>query len=289
MAAVAPFNGNQIGNPDLGRPGQHLLPGYVVKLLKTLKIPFGTDRSMGGVDLDPTVNLIGHIIDCLGALRDVNKVYRGKGSLPARSIGTRMLFGCTSELGNILLDALTFDPPTDLVDSAVYYHQVGGAILNVFPEIAAQITPSSGKVLLHHTALRTSALMSAEALRIVLKAFPAGAWTADRCGALPLHWITHNKHCTQSMVTTLISANPKAPWIADRDGYLPLHWAVNQNDPNIDVVASLIAANPAAASKPCNKGSLPLHWCVNRNKVHIGILRALIQVSRCVRFYPSID
>jgi hypothetical protein len=72
--------------------------GYVVKLLKTLKIPFGTDRSLNGrlrkilnlinydviiwgqtgVDTDPTVSLVSHIIDCLGALRDVNKVIMRK-------------------------------------------------------------------------------------------------------------------------------------------------------------------------------------------------------------------
>ena len=70
---------------DVGRPGQQLLPGkaliifisskdliiifnigYVVKLLKTLKIPFGTDRTLNGVDVDPSIALVGHIIDCLG-------------------------------------------------------------------------------------------------------------------------------------------------------------------------------------------------------------------------------
>ena len=50
-------------------PGQQLLPGYVVKLLlKTVKIPFGTDRTMNGVDVDPTVALLSHIVDCMGAL-----------------------------------------------------------------------------------------------------------------------------------------------------------------------------------------------------------------------------
>jgi hypothetical protein len=122
MATIAPFQGGM----DIGRPGQQLLPAYVSKLLKTLKIPFGTDRAMGGVDVDPTVNLVSHIVDCVGALRDVNKVYRAKGSLVARSVGTRVLFGLTAELGNVLLDAITFDPPADLLDSATYYAQVGG-------------------------------------------------------------------------------------------------------------------------------------------------------------------
>jgi len=265
-------------NADLGRPGQQLLPGYVVKLLKTLKIPFGTDRTMNGVDVDPTIPLIAHIIDCLGALRDVNKVYRGKGSLASRSVGTRVMFGFTAELGNVLLDAITFDPPSDLSDSSIYYSQVSSSILNVFPEIAAQVTPSTGKVLLHHTALKGSRAMALESIKTVIKAFPAGAWTTDRTGALPLHWITHNPHCTQEMINFIINANPKGPWVADMDGYLPLHWAVNQDEPNIDVVASLIAANASACAKCCLKGSLPLHWCLNRDVPSMSVVKALLQV-----------
>lgn len=39
-----------------------------------------------------------------------------------------------------------------------------------------------GKVLIHHTCLKTSAIMSMESIKMVLKAFPAGAWTTDRTG-----------------------------------------------------------------------------------------------------------
>lgn len=171
-----------MANIDPSQPGQKLLPGYVIKLLKTLKIPFGTERSIGGTDVDPSVGLISHIIDCLGALRDVNKVYRSKGSLASRSVGTRVMFGFTAELGNILLDAITFDPPTDLSESSNFYSQVSSQVLTVFPEIAAQVTPSTGKVLIHHTSLKASASMAMESIKIVLKAFPAGAWTTDRTG-----------------------------------------------------------------------------------------------------------
>jgi hypothetical protein len=94
------------------------------------------------------------------------------------------MFGFTAELGNILLDAITFDPPNDLSDSSLYYGQVATSILNVFPEIAAQITPSTGKVLIHHTALKASATMAMESIKMVIKAFPAGAWTTDRTGWL---------------------------------------------------------------------------------------------------------
>jgi hypothetical protein len=277
-----------LNNADMGRPGQQLLPGYVVKLLKTLKIPFGTDRTMGGVDVDPSIALISHIIDCLGALRDVNKVYRSKGSLASRSVGTRVMFGFTAELGNILLDAITFDPPTDLSDSSTYYAQISASILNVFPEIAAQVTPSTGKVLIHHTSLKASATMAMDSIKIVIKAFPAGAWTTDRTGALPLHWITHNPACTQEMINFLINANPKGPWVADMDGYLPLHWAVNHDEPNIDVVAALINANASACAKCCLKGSLALHWCLNRNNPSMAVLKALLQVhSDAVRTFDK--
>ena len=58
---------------DENRPGQRLLPAYAVKMLKYLKINFGTDKSIG-LDVDPTMDLLAHIIECVGILRDVNKV-----------------------------------------------------------------------------------------------------------------------------------------------------------------------------------------------------------------------
>lgn len=53
-------------NPVLHRPGQLLLPAYATKLLKTIKIPYGSDRTMNGVDIDPTIPLLHHIFDCFG-------------------------------------------------------------------------------------------------------------------------------------------------------------------------------------------------------------------------------
>lgn len=37
-----------------------------------------------------------------GTLRDVNKVYRAKGSLASRSVGARALYGFTAELGSFI-------------------------------------------------------------------------------------------------------------------------------------------------------------------------------------------
>jgi ankyrin repeat protein len=187
------------------------------------------------------------------------------------------MFGFTAELGNLLLDAITFNPPAELKEAAGFYTTVASSILNVFPEIAAQVTKNTGKMLIHHTALKASPAMALEAIKMVTRAYPAGAWSPDAAGALPLHWITHNSSCNYELVSYLISANPKAPWVADVDGYLPLHWAVNQNVPNVDVVAALLTANPSAASKACNKGSLPLHWCVNREGPLLGVVQALLQ------------
>lgn len=154
--SIAPNQMSGSLGPDISRPGQQLLPTYAVKLLKNLKIPFGTDRTMNGVDVDPTIPLISHIVDCLGVLRDVNKVYRAKGSLASRSVGARAMFGFTAELGNILLDSITFNPPIELKDAAVYYTAIGQCILSVFPEISAQVTKQSGKMLIHHTALKVT-------------------------------------------------------------------------------------------------------------------------------------
>ena len=232
---------------------------------------------MNGVDVDPTIPLLHHIFDCFGALRDINRIYRAKGSLASRSVGARVLYGFTAELGNLLLDAITFTPPPELQDATHLYITVGNAILSTFPEIAAQTTKQSGKMLIHHTALKASESMAIEALKMVLKAYPAGAWAVDATGALPLHWLTHNTAATGELMTLLINANPKGPWVADHGGYLPLHWAVNQSHPNVEVVASLLAVNPAGASKPCLRGTLPLHWCVNRDHVNNMVLKALLQ------------
>ena len=275
--STAPPPGGATGGPEQVRPGQQLLPGYVVKMLKSLKIAHGTDRTMNGVDVDPSIGLINHIVDCLGALRDINKVYRAKGSLASRSVGARAMFGFTAELGNMLLDAITFNPPPELNEAAEYYTAVAQNILAVFPEIAAQVTKTSGKMLLHHTALKSSPIMAINSIKMVVKAHSAAASCQDASGALPLHWITHNLSCNFELINFLISVYPKGTMVADNEGYLPLHWAVNQDNPNIDVVAALLTASAAAAGKPCNKGSLPLHWAVNRDLPCLPVVQALLQ------------
>jgi len=272
---------------DPNRPGQRLLPAYAVKLLRYLKIDFGTDR-VPKADIDPTLDLLAHIVECLGVLRDVNKVYRAKGSIPSRSVGARAMFGLTAELGNLLLDAMTFNPPEEMETAAQCYCKVGQFVLNVFPEIAAQDTKATGKVLMHHAALKASESMSLETIQMVHKAYPAGASTADASGALPLHWATHNPNITVDMVDYIITANPKAPMTPDDEGYLPLHWAVNHDAPSLDVVKRLLLAHPGAAATPCNRGSLPLHWCVARDHPPVEIVHELlIAHADAIRTYSS--
>ncbi|RYY79282.1 hypothetical protein EON63_17275 [archaeon] len=61
-----------------------------------------------------------HHIICIVPYHTPYTIYH----IPYRSVGTRVLYGYTSELGNILLDAITFDPPQELLDSVMYYTQV---------------------------------------------------------------------------------------------------------------------------------------------------------------------
>jgi len=286
MTSVRPVNDNTVSNAAIttangltSRPGQQLLPNYAIKLLKSIKISYGSDRSMNGVDVDPSLALINHILDCCGVLREVNRVYRGKGSLASRSVGSRVLYGFTAELGNLLLDAITFNPPPgELREACSLYISIGNSILGTFPEIAAQVTKQSGKMLIHHTALKASPIMAIDAMKMVLKAYPAGAWTVDSSGALPIHWVTHNPSCTAELITLLVNANPKGPWVPDNFGYLPIHWSVNQPNPSLEVVNTLLTINPSGASKPCKRGTLPIHWIANRDNPPLDICKALLSI-----------
>ena len=50
------------------------------------------------------------------------------------------MFGFTAELGNVLLDAITFDPPNDLAESSLYYSQ---ALFELLEELLVFITSIS--------------------------------------------------------------------------------------------------------------------------------------------------
>lgn len=85
----------------LARPSQQLLSPFSTRLLKQLKIPYGTDRGLQGVDVDPSLSVTQHIFECLALLKEVNRIYKAKGSLLSRSVGERVMLGFTNELGKI--------------------------------------------------------------------------------------------------------------------------------------------------------------------------------------------
>jgi len=113
----------------------------------------------------------------------------------------------------LLLDAITFNPPYELQDAAEFYTVVAQHILSIFPEIATQVTKTSGKMLLHHTALKSSPCMAINSIKMVIKAHPPAASVQDASGVLPLHWITHNVSCNFELVNYLISAYPKGAMV----------------------------------------------------------------------------
>lgn len=43
-------------------------------------------------------------------------------------------------------------------------------------------------MLIHHACLHGSDLFGEEILKVILRAYPAGATSADKDGALPIHW-----------------------------------------------------------------------------------------------------
>lgn len=104
------------------------------------------------------------------------------------------MFGFSAELGNILLDSMTFnsDEPTIIETATSCYSNIAQCILNIFPEIASQETKHTGKLLIHHTAMKVSDIMAMTTMPLVYSAYPAGISCVDASGALPLHWATRN-------------------------------------------------------------------------------------------------
>ena len=211
-------------------------------ILKYLRIGFGTEKTPG-IDLDPTMDLIAHIIECIGVLRDVNKVYRAKGSISSRSVGARCMFGFSAELGNILLDSMTFtaDEIAIVETAANCYTNIAQCILNIFPEIASQETKHTGKLLIHHAALKVSDVMAMSIMPLVYNAYPAGISCVDASGALPIHWSTHNENVkSDKMLDYIVNLQPAAVSKMDDDGYTPLHWAVNNLNPSPKIIRKLL-------------------------------------------------
>jgi ankyrin repeat protein len=259
-------------NPDWDR-----LPAGVQGLLSTLKIPYGNQFGRDS-DVDPTLGLLNHIVECVAALRDTVKVYKQKETGEfSHIVGSKIASALTGEIGKMLIYSLTNDWDGQ-EQAAGHFHTISAKILNNFPEIATRQHKVSGKMLLHHTCHKSSSRYTTEYVNSLINIVPSSVSCQDAHGAVPLHWAMRNKHVTIDMIRSLVQANPNGPRVRDRKGFLPLHWAVHQDHPRSDVVEALIRIYPAAIREPCASGGLPLHWSVNQDNVCLPVVKILIKV-----------
>eukprot|EP01041_Mallomonas_annulata_P001554 gene1554-3005_t len=248
------------------------LPQTVVSFLNTLGILHPNDVH------DPSVGLINHIVDCVGALKSVNEVFKSKGSIDSKGIGSRALFGFYVELGKIVFDTIAFKPPEEFPDACNGYEKVSENILRVFPDLAAQKNTSTGRLLIHHAAFRCNNKIGTKMVHSLLKAYPAGSSHQDSSGALPLHWAASSSKAGSEIVDALLKINPSAASASDKSGFLPLHWVVDKDSPNPEVLHSLLKVCPMGAQQPGRDGMLPLHWSLNRSNPSVESIEALLQV-----------
>ena len=112
------------------------------------------------------------------------------------------MYGLSAEIGNILLDSMSFTSDEEAIveTAASCYSTIAQCILNIFPEIASQETKLTGKLLIHHTAYKVSDCMAMNTLPLVYNAYPAGITCVDASGALPLHWATRKKKHFHSFI-----------------------------------------------------------------------------------------
>merc|ERR1719313_2358064 len=121
------------------------------------------------------------------------------------------MFGFSAELGNVLLDSMSFttDGPAIAETAANCYSNIAQCILNIFPEIASQETRYTGKLLIHHAALKASDIMAMSTMSLVYNTYPAGISCVDASGALPIHWATHNENLkSDKMLDYIVSLQP---------------------------------------------------------------------------------
>lgn len=249
------------------------ISSQVLNFLTSVNITTGSIK-------DPTLDLLDHIIECMGALKEVNMAYRAEGSVDSRGVGTRALYGFFVELGRLLTDTIAFTPPEEQTSSCCDgFSRVAGSILRVFPDLANQQNYSTGRVMLHHAAYKCNPLMGPKIVKMIIDANPSGALKVDITGALPLHWAASADKVSPDVIQLLVDANEDGAAAADENGSLPLHWAVDRENTNDKVVEILLRAYPAAAQQPGRDGMLPLHWAVNRPKPSLQTVLALIRAN----------
>ena len=251
------------------------LPKHVLSFLSKINITAGVSNPQE----DPTLGLLDHIVECVGALRDINSVYRSMGSVDSRGVGTRALYGFYLELGKLVSDTISFNPPPEQAAAAEGFCHLSSSILRTFPDIAAKKNHSTGRVLLHTAAYKSSSAIGPKLVKMIIDAYPSGASQQDLTGALPLHWAASSDDISPAVVQELINIHADGAAAVDDTGSLPLHWAVDKDQTNDEVIDILLKACPAAAQQPGRDGMLPLHWAINRPKPSLPTTLALIRAN----------
>ena len=232
-----------------------------LNLLDTLGIEYGLQANplnLADVDVDPTLSLLNHIWDCIGALKDVNRRYRKQES-KATVIGSLCNFGFQMEIGRLVNNIVTLDAfeNDDTGNDVILSTAVN--IFKKFPDIAKNRHKDTGRLLIHHLAHNVPPTIAADLVSIHTNIFPELTKVKDNKGAVALHWITVNKKVEPRAVRTLIDSFPAACATRDNEGLTPLHWAVMRDNPDHDIIKMLIKAYPLALSTAANDGSMPIH------------------------------
>jgi len=160
------------------------------KFLKTLSVNLGksvskTNQGSGNeILLDPSLQIIIHMISCTKSLREGIEAVTGVSSAPNDGSGSvkkpkntihnhlfqPMLNGILALLGKMLMDSLTFETKvTDTSAFATAYGVLGRHILNLFPEMATKKHKTSGKMLIHHAVFKARPPIAEETVSHILR------------------------------------------------------------------------------------------------------------------------
>jgi hypothetical protein len=249
------------------------LPAKVQSLLSMLNIPFGSQFGKDK-DVDPTMGLLLFAVEVISALRDVVRLYKQKDSVFAKSVGSRLVAALTGEIGKLVIYSLTNDWGEE-IELSKCFHAIGKRILKLFPEMTTRKHKVSGKMLIHHTCLKSHSALSVDYINTLLEICPSSVSSSDAHGALPIHWCLRNKYPNVNVLRLLVDKYPKGPCMRDSKGFIPLHWAVHQTNPNFEIIEELLRVYPQGARDACGTGGLPLHWAVNHETPSLEIVQLL--------------
>jgi hypothetical protein len=112
---------------------------------------------------EPTLKLINHVTDCIGGLREIVNIYKGKDA-------AKIFNSFTSILGKLLISTLTTEWAGDGPDSSLS-QLVCDHIIKVFPEMISKKHKKTGKMLIHHICLDSNESSGHNAIRTIFGAF----------------------------------------------------------------------------------------------------------------------